>query len=94
MNGLIEYIKHRNVFHTKAFREAPASTLWRVATWLALYVLPGRPTVIKVKVGNTSFKLRLLPILRYHGSTGIYVMRSRYEPLLEYCDRLVAKAPL
>jgi hypothetical protein len=28
MNDLLAYIKHRNVFHTTAFRVAPALTLW------------------------------------------------------------------
>ena len=91
MNGLLAYIKHRNVFHTTAFRVAPVLTLWRLSTWLGFHVLPKWPAVIKVSVGDTSFKLRLLPILRYHGSSGIYVQRSKYEPLLEYCDRLVTK---
>lgn len=91
MDNLTQYIKYRNVFHTEAFRIAPVSTLWRSATWLAFHVLPRWPAVIKVNLGNTSFRLRLLPILRYHGSTGIYVLRSKWEPLLEYCDCLVQK---
>jgi FkbM family methyltransferase len=91
MNGLFAYIKHQNVFRTRAFRVAPVLTLWRLAMWLAFHVLPKRPAVIKVKVGDTSFRLRLPPILRHHGSTGIYVQRSNYEPLLEYCNRLVTK---
>jgi FkbM family methyltransferase len=91
MNGLLAYIKHQNVFRTTAFRVAPVLTLWRLATWLGLHVLPKWPATIKVSVGDTSFMLRLLPILRYHGSSGIYVQRSKYEPLLEYCDRLVTK---
>jgi FkbM family methyltransferase len=91
MSGLLAYIKHRNVFHTKAFRVAPVLTFWRVVTWLAFHVLPKRPALIKVNLGNTSFRLRLLPILRYHGSSGIYVQRSKYEPLLEYCHCLVTK---
>ena len=91
MTTLIEYVKHRNVFNTRAFRVSPLFTLWRVAAWLAFHVLPQRPAVIKVNLGKTSFRLRLLPILRYHGSSGIYVLRSNYEPLLEYCDRFVTK---
>jgi len=91
MNGLLAYIKDRNLFRTTAFRVAPVLTLWRLATWLGCHVLPKRPGTIEVRVGDTSFMLRLLPILRYHGSSGIYVQRSKYEPLLEYCDRLVTK---
>jgi FkbM family methyltransferase len=91
MEGLLAYIKHQDVFRTRAFRVAPVLTLWRLATWLVFHVLPKRPAVIKVKVGETSFKLRLVPILRHHGSTGIYIQRSNYEPLLEYCNRLVTK---
>jgi FkbM family methyltransferase len=91
MNGLLAYIKHRNVFRTEAFRVAPFLTLWRSATWLAFHVLPKWPAEIKVNVGDTSFRLRLLPVLRHHGSSGIYVLRSKYEPLLGYCDHLVTK---
>src|SRR5215471_2999129 len=76
INDMIQYIKYRNVFHTEAFRVSPFLTLWRLAAWLAFHVLPRRPAVIKVKLGDTSFRLRLLPILRYHGSSGIYVQRS------------------
>jgi FkbM family methyltransferase len=91
MEGLLAYITHHNVFRTRAFRAAPVLTLWRLATWLAFHVLPKWPAVIKVNVGHTSFRLRLVPILRRHGSSGIYVQRSKYESLLEYCDRLVTK---
>ena len=89
MKGLLAYIKHQNVFRTTAFRANPVLTLWRLATWLAFHVLPKRPAVIKVNVGDTSFRLRLVPILRHHGSSGIYVQRCEYEPLLKYCDCLV-----
>jgi FkbM family methyltransferase len=91
MNGLLAYINQQNLFRTKAFRVAPVLTLWRLATWLAFHVLLKRPAVIRVNVGDKSFKLRLVPILRRHGSSGIYVQRSKYEPLLEYCDRLVTE---
>jgi len=91
MEGLLTYIKGQSVFRTKAFRGAPVLTLWRLATWLAFHILPKWPAVIKINVGDTSFRLRLVPILRHHGSSGIYVQRSKYEPLLEYCDRLVTK---
>jgi FkbM family methyltransferase len=89
MKGLLAYIKHQNVFRTSAFRANPVLTLWRLATWLAFHVLPKRPAVIKLAVGETSFRLRLVPILRHHGSSGIYVQRREYEPLLKYCDCLV-----
>src|ERR1700730_7381841 len=91
MEALLTYIKHQNGFRTRAFRGAPVLTLWRLATWLAFHILPKWPAVIKLNVGDTSFRLRLVPILRHHGSTGIYVQRSKYEPLLEYCNRLVTK---
>ena len=91
MNGLLAYINQQTVFRTKAFRVAPVLTLWRLATWLAFHVLLKWPAVIRVNVGDKSFKLRLVPILRRHGSSGIYVQRSKYEPLLEYCDRLVTE---
>jgi FkbM family methyltransferase len=91
MKGLLPYIKHQNVFHTTAFRVAPVLTLWRLAIWLGFHVLPKWPAVIKLNVGDTSYRLRLVPILRHHGSSSIYVQRSKYEPLLEYCDRLVTK---
>ena len=91
MEGLLAYIKHQNVFRTRAFRTAPVLTLWRLATWLAFHVLPKWPAVIKVNVGDKSFKLELVPILRRYGSSGIYILRSKYEPLLEYCDRLVTE---
>ena len=77
MNGQLAYIKQHNVFRTTAFRVAPVLTLWRLATWLAFHVLPKWPAVIKVNVGDKSFKLRLVPILRRHGSSGIYVLRSK-----------------
>jgi FkbM family methyltransferase len=91
MDGLLAYIKGQNVFRTRAFRTAPVLTLWRLATWLAFHVLPRWPAVIKMNVGDKSFRLQLVPILRHHGSSGIYVQRSKYEPLLEYCNRLVTK---
>jgi FkbM family methyltransferase len=90
-NGLLVYIKQQNLFRTRAFRVAPILTVWRLATWLAFHVVPRRPAVIRMNVGDTSFKLRLVPILRHYGSSGIYVQRSKYEPLLEYCDRFVTK---
>src|SRR6516225_4843077 len=89
MEGLLAYVKHQSVLHTTAFRANPVLTLWRLPTWLAFHVLPKRPAVIKVNVGDTSFRLRLEPILRHHGSSGIYVQRCEYEPLLKYCDCLV-----
>jgi FkbM family methyltransferase len=90
MEGLLAYVKHQSVLHTTAFRANPVLTLWRLATWLAFHVLSKRPAVIKLDVGDTSFRLRLVPILRHHGSSGIYVQRCEYEPLLKYCDCLVA----
>jgi len=91
MNGPLAYIKQRNVFRTKAFRVAPVLTLWRLVTWLAFHVLPKWRAVIKVNVGAKSFRLRLVPILRRHGSSGVYVLRSKYEPFLEYCHHLVTE---
>jgi FkbM family methyltransferase len=89
MEGLLVYIKHQNLFRTRAFRGSPVLTLWRLGTWLVFHVLPKRPAVIKVNVGDTSFRLRLVPILRHYGSSGIYVQRCEYEPFLKYCDCLV-----
>lgn len=89
MENLLGYIMHQNVFRTRAFRISPVLTLGRLAKWLVFHVLPKRPAVIEVNVGEKSFKLRLLPILRHYGSTAIYVQRCEYEPFLKYCDRLV-----
>jgi len=89
METLLAYIKHQNVFRTRAFGVSPVLTLWRLASWLAFHVVPKRPAVIKLNVGGKSFRLRLLPILRHYGSSGIYVQRCEYEPFLKYCDCLV-----
>lgn len=91
MHGLLAYIRYCIVWHMPRIRVSPVLAFWRFAMFLGFHVLPKWPATIKVSVGDTSFKLRLVPILRHHGSSGIYVQRSKYEPLLEYCDRLVTK---
>lgn len=77
------------VLHTESFRAHPLATLWRSFTWMTCHIGPRRRAVISVKVGNTGFKLDLPPLLKSFGSTGIFVQRSYYEPLLQFCDRLV-----
>jgi FkbM family methyltransferase len=77
------------VFRTKSFRQEPAATIYRAASWVLFHVLPKRRAVVTIPVGNTNFKLDLPPILRHAGSTGIYVERRYYEPLLEFCHSLI-----
>jgi FkbM family methyltransferase len=77
------------VLQTDSFRAHPLATLWRSFTWMTCHIGPRRRAVISVKVGRTNFKLDLPPLLKSFGSTGIFVQRSYYEPLLRFCDRLV-----
>ena len=77
------------VFRTRSFRQEPVTTIYRAASWVLFHVLPKRPAVVTIPVGNTKFKLDLPPILRHAGSTGIYVERRYYEPLLEFCHSLI-----
>jgi FkbM family methyltransferase len=77
------------IFQTRSFRLEPISTVYRAISWIVLYILPKRTARVVIPVGKTSFKLDLPPLLRQGGSTGIFVQRVHYEPLLEYCDRLI-----
>ena len=77
------------VFRTRSFRQEPVATIYRAASWVLFHVLPKRRAVVTIPVGNTKFKLDLPPILRHAGSTGIYVQRRYYEPLLEFCHSLI-----
>lgn len=81
----------RRIVNTRSFKVQPIATLCRVAGWMLLHVLPKREATIRVRVGGSSFRLRLPPVLRHFGSTGIFVQRQFYEPLLEFADRLVGK---
>ena len=79
------------IFGTRSFRVQPVATLSRAGDWALFHILPKREATIRVPVGGTSFRLRLPPVLRHFGSTGIFVQRQFYEPLLEFVDRLVGK---
>jgi FkbM family methyltransferase len=81
----------RKIFDTKSFKVQPIATLCRAAGWVLVHVLPKREATIRVRVGDTSFRLQLPPVLKHFGSTGIFVQRQFYEPLLEFADRLVGK---
>jgi FkbM family methyltransferase len=77
------------VFRTRSFRQEPVATIYRAASWVLFHVLPKRRAVVTIPIGTTKFKLDLPPILRQAGSTGIYVQRRYYEPLLEFCHSLI-----
>jgi FkbM family methyltransferase len=79
------------IFRTQSFRRDPVLTIYRALMWLLLYIFPKRRASIRIPVGDTSFWLNLPPLLRSAGSTGIFVQRQYYEPLLEFCDRLVKR---
>lgn len=81
----------RMILDTKSFKVQPIATLWRAADWMLFHVLPRREATIRVPLGSTSFRLRLPPVLEHFSSTGIFVQRQFYEPLLEFADRLVGK---
>lgn len=77
------------VLYTDSFRAHPWATLWRSFTWVTCHIGMRRRAVISVKVGETGFMLDLPPLLKNFGSTGIFIQRGYYEPLLRFCDRLV-----
>jgi FkbM family methyltransferase len=79
------------VFRTKSFRVEPVSTACRAAGWVFFHVLPRREGTIRVRVGRTSFRLRVAPLPRKFGSMGIFVQQGLYEPLLEFADRFVVQ---
>ena len=70
----------------KAFKEAPVETLRRLSTW-SLHCLFKIPAVIKLSKWDCKFYLP--PKFRKAGSTGIYVLRERYESPLTYLDRFL-----
>jgi FkbM family methyltransferase len=76
------------LLRTRAFEREPVHTIARAIGWMLFYVLPRRKAFVSIPVGRTRFKLCLAPHLR-HGSTAIFIMRKYYEPLLEYCERIV-----
>lgn len=81
----------RQIFDTTSFRQQPIATFCRAASWVTFHILPKREATITLPVGDTTFQLRLPPVLKQFGSTGIFVQRHLYEPLLEFADRLVRK---
>jgi FkbM family methyltransferase len=74
---------------TRSFRMQPIATLWRGFLWLSCHILPQRRAIITLRVGGQSFKMDLPPLLKSFGSTGIFIQRRYYEPLLQFCDRLI-----
>ena len=78
-----------HLFHTDSFQAQPVGTLWRSAVWMTCHIIPRRHAIISLTVGTETFRLDLPPLLKRFGSTGIFVQRSYYEPLLRFCDRLV-----
>jgi FkbM family methyltransferase len=81
----------RMMLDTKSFKVQPIATLCHAVGWVVFHVLPKHEATIRVRVGGTSFRLRLPPVLKHFGSTGIFVQRQFYEPLLEFADRLIGK---
>jgi FkbM family methyltransferase len=77
------------VFGTRSFTKEPISTSMRGIAWLFYYVSLRQRASVRIPVGKESFVLELPPLLGHFGSTGIFIQRKYYEPLLEFCDRLV-----
>ena len=79
------------ILRTESFRKKPFGTLGRAVQWLTCHVWPEKYARISLPVGQTEFILDLPPRARRYGSTGIFVQRSFYEPLLQYCDRFIGE---
>jgi FkbM family methyltransferase len=61
----------------------------RGIAWLFYYIALRQRASVRITVGKKSFVLELPPLLGHFGSTGIFLQRQYYEPLLEFCDRLI-----
>jgi FkbM family methyltransferase len=79
------------IFAMKSFRYHPVITLYRAIIWVLLHILLKRPATISLQVGNATFLLELPPLLHQGGSTGVFVQREYYEPLLEFCGHLIRR---
>lgn len=67
----------------RAFKEAPVKTVMRVLVW-AIHCLFKVPAVIKIPQWDCKFYLP--PKFRKAGSSGIYILREKYESPLTYLD--------
>ncbi len=81
LNSKWSYLKQH-----KAFEEAPIKMLMRLLTW-SLHCLFKIPAVIKLPKWDCKFYLP--PKFRKAGSTGVYILRERYESPLTYLDRFL-----
>lgn len=79
----------RKLLRTRGFQKKPIATTYRAVTWTLFHILMKRNAVVRIPVNGTSFKLDLPPLQRQGGSAGVFLARQYYEPLLEYCDRVV-----
>ena len=70
----------------RAFKEAPLNTIIRVLVW-AMHCLLKIPAVIKIPQWDCKFYLP--PKFRKAGSSGIYILRDKYESSLTYLDRFL-----
>jgi FkbM family methyltransferase len=77
------------IFHTRSFAKEPASTFMRSIIWLFYHIALRRRASVRIPVGRQSFALELPALLGHFGSTGIFLQRQYYEPLLEFCDQLI-----
>jgi FkbM family methyltransferase len=72
----------------RAFREAPVLTLVRAVWWL-LHCVARVPANISTPFVHG--RMFLPPRLRHAGSSGIFILRERYEPELEYWARKIER---
>jgi FkbM family methyltransferase len=77
-----------DVFRTRSYQEEPIGTLIRSAEWLIRGRL-GSTTTYEVLFGAHHFKLALQSPRRGFDSAGIFILRSYYEPLLEFGHKLL-----
>jgi FkbM family methyltransferase len=78
------------IFHTRSFAKEPAATCMRSLIWLFYHIALRRRASVRIPVGRQSFILELPALLGHFGSTGVFLQRQYYEPLLEFCDQLIA----
>jgi FkbM family methyltransferase len=81
----------RRLLSTRGFQRRPIATTYRAVTWKLFHLMLKRKAVVRIPVNGTSFKLDLPPLQRQGGSAGVFLARQYYEPLLEYCHRVVKK---
>lgn len=70
----------------KAFKDAPLETLTRALTW-SIHCTFKIPAIVKLSKWNCRFFLP--PKFRKAGSTGIFILREKYESPLTYLDRFL-----